>query len=195
MRRLRLRVRRGRLRKRVRGGGSGCWRGWRLQVIPWSPTFPETYILPTLVLVLIGIYIYFAASFYNSSDVQRLMIQLERRRQRPGSCTSMHPGWKHIHHTTPYTIYHFFRPNLTILEQNYPIEFLLLLALCKQLLGMLLLLFLDLNLLVSSLPYLPGKQGIRCKSYGCCKSDIWFGGCQVWSQLCTLYLRMQPQQC
>ena len=63
------RGRRGMRSKRGRGGGSGCWRCWRLQVIPWSPHLPETYILPTLVLALIGVYIYFAASFYNISDV------------------------------------------------------------------------------------------------------------------------------
>ena len=57
------------MRRRGRAGGRGCWRVWRLQVIPWSPPLPESYILPTLVLVLIGVYIYFAASFYNSSDV------------------------------------------------------------------------------------------------------------------------------
>ena len=64
-------ARRSRRRARSRGRGRragerGCWRAWRLQVIPWSPPTPESYILPTLVLVLIGIYISVAASFYNS---------------------------------------------------------------------------------------------------------------------------------
>ena len=63
------RGRRGMRRKTGRGGGRGWWRVWRLQVIPWSPPLSESYILPILVLVLIGTYIYFAASFYNSSDV------------------------------------------------------------------------------------------------------------------------------
>ena len=64
-----LRGREGRRRKRERDGGIGCWRAWSLQVIPWSPPLPETYVLPTLVLGLIGVYIYVAVSFYNSSDV------------------------------------------------------------------------------------------------------------------------------
>ena len=67
------RVRRVRPRRRGemrgRGGESRCWRCWRLQVIPWSPPLPESYILPTLVLALIAIYIIVAVSFYNSSVV------------------------------------------------------------------------------------------------------------------------------
>ena len=59
----------GKMRRRGRAGEHWFWRVWRLQVIPWSPPLSESYILPILVLVLIGIYIYFAASFYNSSDV------------------------------------------------------------------------------------------------------------------------------
>ena len=63
------RRKRGKMRRRGRAGKHWFWRVWRLQVIPWSPPLPETYILPVLVLGLIGVYIYFAVSFYNSSDV------------------------------------------------------------------------------------------------------------------------------
>ena len=43
-------------------------KGWRVLVLEGLEV-TETYILPTLVLVLIGMYIYFATSFYNSSVV------------------------------------------------------------------------------------------------------------------------------
>ena len=63
------RRKRGKMRRRGRAGKHWFWRAWRLQVIPWSPPLSESYILPVLVLGLIGVYIYFAVSFYNSSDV------------------------------------------------------------------------------------------------------------------------------